>query len=527
MKRKIFAILVSVLILIAGTVIADSITLPQKMYNQLLIGSGLKGSFVITAEGDRFDTPFINQIKDAEFLIRGIKSGKDIHGYVFQKGNDDQQTAVNEIYKKDGIFYFRSDMVQGTTLAFPTLSQYLEILFPSGSDNVSSSGFVSKLISMPREDREETLDPVLNRYQKELEMWLSNFTVQGEAVKLENGLSALDLSYSIPMSKVNEEIVHLISEFTEDAELNESLKNIMTDQERELYLNGNLLYYYQAALNSINQDRSVRMDKRVSVMGELLRFRMELPLEEQITGYHTFSMEMIDQLTVYTLTGSGKTLLIALPETDIFKQSSYNQSVWFACISAGNETEEEKSGMAYRADIQKTSETHHDDNDTSYQTDHYSIVIEQDTKYLPQDTDLTNLTESGKFMIDAELQYSSKYAQNSATYLNIKAEITEGDSFLRIDGNVHSAKPWLFMPFELIDPVYTGTEKKEVLEPYMTDWISNAASIIQHNGQDEPAQAGTDIQAESASAEKTENPNAEGTQMTEAETVPLDEAGHE
>ena len=117
MKRQFLIVLTVLLAVLTGTGCAASYTLPEKMYNQLAIGSGLKGSFMITAEGEKFDTPFMNQITDAEFDIRGIVSGKDLHYYIFQQREDEQQTAVNELYRKDGVFYFRSDMVQGKILS--------------------------------------------------------------------------------------------------------------------------------------------------------------------------------------------------------------------------------------------------------------------------------------------------------------------------------------------------------------------------------------------------------------------------
>ena len=516
MKRKIFLLLIVLLIMVIGTGFAASITLPVKMHNQLAIGSGLKGSFSITAEGERFNTPFLNQVKDAQFYVRGIQSGNDLHYYLFQKGEDELQTAVNELYRKDGVYYFRSDMVQGTILSFPTLNQYVEMLFPAESENISSSGFVSKLISLSQEEKEEKWNPVLNRYQKELELWLSQFAVQAESVKLESGLSALDFSYDIPMSRVNEQIISLFGEFASDAELTALLNNVMTDQEKELYLNGNLLYYYQEALNSLNINRSVRMSKRVSAVGELLRFKLELPFDERITGYESLSLEMVDHLTIYTLTSSDKVILLALPDTESFKQSSFSLSLWFACIHTGQKEDGKTDSIAYRADIQKKNETYKDDNDKTHETDHYHIIIEQDTKYLPEDTDISGLKKAEPIKMDADLHFSSNYAQNSPTVLEIKINVSEGDSFLRLDGTVKSAPPWLFMPFEIIDPVQTGTDKAEVLEPYMTDWISNAASIIRHNAAEE---------TETTSA--VDQTGVETDTQSQTETAPLNQTGLE
>jgi len=495
MKKKCLALLSILVILIVSTSQAASYTLPEKMYNQLAIGSGLKGSFVITAEGERYDTPFMKQITDAEFDIRGIISGKDLHYYIFQQRDDEHQTGVNELYRKDGVYFFRSDMVQGKTLEFPTLSQYLEMLFPAQGENASSSSFVSKILTLSEADRKDRWDPVLNRYQKELEMWLADFAVQADSVRLENGLSALDLSYDIPMSKVNEQILTLYSEFISDSEVMALLGTVMTEQEKDLYFNGNLLYFYQDALNSLNLNQSIRMSKRVSAMGELLRFKLELPLDERTAGFESVSVEMTDKLNIYTLRNSRKILSLTLPDTSLFTQPSYNLSVWFACIHNEKDDAGDSVNAAYRADIRKTSETYNDENEKSHETDHFRITVEQDTVYLPEDIDLSVLPEADPVQIDVDLHYSSKFAQNSATTLEIKAEMNAGNSSLHFDGKVKTAAPWLFMPFEVIDPIQTGTGKDAVLESYFIDWICNASSIIHHIEDDNHGNADSGVVA--------------------------------
>lgn len=528
MKKRLSFLIAFVLILtICHSALSANYTLPEKMYNQLSIGSGLKGSFMITSEGEKFNTPFIRQITDAEFSIRGISSGKDLHYYIFQQPEDDQQTAVNELYRKDGIYYFRSDMVQGTILAFPTLSQILDFVFPANGDNPSSSSFISSILTLPDEERKEKWDPVLNRYQKELEMWLADFTVQADSVKLDNGTSALDLSYNIPVNKINEQIITIFSEFTKDAELSELLSSIMTDTEKNIYCNENLMYFYQDALKALDLQESVMMNKRVSAMGDLLRFSVKLPLNQSITGFASICIDMVDQLTVYTLEGNEKLYSLAIPEIESFSQTSYNLSVWFACINQ-NDNESVIPDMAFRADITKTNEVHDDENEKSHETDHFHIVLERDTKYLPVNIDLAALPDAEDLILDVDLHYSSKYAQNSATTLDITADILSGDSAMHISGKLKTAAPWLFMPFDIIDPVYTNVDIKDVIEPYFTDWISNAASIIRHIS-DSPENSSESAEEKDlqADTEQKEMENAPADSSPDAETDPLHTAEDE
>ena len=527
MKKRFISVVLLLIILTTGTCHAASYTLPEKMYNQLAIGSGLKGSFSVTAEGEKFSTPFLNAVTDAEWSLRGIRSGEDLHYYVFQSNEQEEQSAFSELYRKDGVYYFRSDMVQGQILSFPVLSQFLETLFPVNGENGTTSSFISKIVTIPENVRKEKWDPVLLRYQNELEMWLADFTVTADTVKMENGLSALDFTYEIPMDNLNSMIIKLFGEFASDPEVIALLDTVMTEDEKKIYVNGNLLYFYLEALQSLQIDRPLRMSKRVSAIGDLLRFRLELPLDERTTGYRSVDIETVNQLTVITLKKTGQIMVLAFPDTEKLKQTSFEQSIWFARINA--DPEKEKENLSIRIDISKTDDVYEKEEKT-HDINHYDITISQDTAYLPEDTDLSLLPRFDQIDMSVDLNYSSKYAQNSATTLEINAEVHQSGSTMTVVGKMKTAAPWLFMPFDIIDPIQVGTEKEKVLEPYITDWISNAASIVHHNasGITEAEQANeTREQEYDDSQPSAEDSKETESQDTDAETAPLNESGDE
>ena len=522
MKKRFVCLIALMLSLVIGAGQAASYTLPEKMYNQLAIGSGLKGSFSITAEGEAFDTPFLKVITDAEFSLRGMSSGEDLHYYLFQQDGE-QQSGVTELYRREGTYYLRSDMVPDRILAFPDAARYLDSLFPSGKENTPASPFIYKIMTLPEDIRKEKWEPVLTRYGNELEMWLADFTVLAETVRMENGVSALDFTYEIPMSRVAEKIIALAGEIAADGEALELLDSVMSKEEKDLYINGNLLYYYAEALGNIDQSRCVRLNRRMSVMGEVLSSRLELPLDERSTGYTLLEIKQIGELTVYTLRKTGQVTVLALPDTEAFGKPEYEQSVWFAKA----DTEAQENNLAVRIDISRTVETHDDAEDRNHETDHYSLHIEHDSTYIPEDTDPALIPEYTATDIEIDLHYSSKYAQNSATVLEVGAEMKKGESVLKVEGKFKTAVPWLFMPFEIANPTDTGTGTGEVLLPYLTDWISNAASIIRHSDTQNSAE---EEHAEESSADQAgETAGNENDQEAnpDAESAPLEEAGDE
>lgn len=527
MKKTLFTLLALILVLATCTCQAAEYTLPEKMHNQLAIGSGLKGTFSISSEGemfnipflkDIFDTRFLRTVSDAEYNLRGILSGKDLHYYVFQSDEQDQQKALSELYRKDGIYYFRSDMVQGKILEFPVKSAYIEQFIPSGGENVSPASFISNMMTVSEQDRKEQWDPVLTRYQNELEIWLAGFAVEAETVKTENGSSALDFSYEIPMEEVNRQIVALFAEFSTDPDINTLLDSVMTQEEKALYVNENLLYYYKEALNSFDMDKKLTMKKRVSAMGEVLSFGIELPLDEKSTGYDALRIESVSGLNVYTLQNQKEVIVFGIPDQKNEQDTSYEKSIWLAKVYTDPSEKGLEENFSLRIDLKKAISVYkkgEGDDEKNHEEDQYDISLEKDLTYLPEDINPESIPEFTPVKAGINLHYSSKYAQNVATTLEVQASFIQGESTLAFTGKFKTAVPWVFMPFEIQDPIQVGTEKEKEIIPYLTDWVSNAASMISHISAEEPVQ-------EENTDDVPENAQNETGESESAETAPLE-----
>ena len=154
-------------------------------------------------------------------------------------------------------------------------------------------------------------------------------------------------------------------------------------------------------------------------------------------------------------------------------------------------------------------------------------MIRQDTTYLPETHQNDELPEWHDIEAELDLHYHSKYSQNSATTLEIKAGFRQNGSSVSIDGKVKTAAPWLFMPFEVKDPIEIGPDHPEITEGYATDWISNAASMIHHTDpsdtaeEEEPAETAAPV-SETEAGEETESDVSED---AEAAPIPEEESG--
>ena len=85
MKRRFGFVLTMIMILsLLASACAGGYTLPQKMFKQLQVGSGLTGSFVIHGNADQNSQPLLNILQNTEFEIVGIKSDGYLHYHIFQ-----------------------------------------------------------------------------------------------------------------------------------------------------------------------------------------------------------------------------------------------------------------------------------------------------------------------------------------------------------------------------------------------------------------------------------------------------------
>lgn len=541
MKKTLACFIAVILILSAGFSLAASYTLPEKMHNQLAIGSGLKGTFRITTEGVKTVFPFLNAISDAEFNLRGMSSGDDFHYYVFQTDEKENQSALSELYRTNGVCYFRSDMVQGKILALPTAESFADSLLPvKNGENPSMAPFLMKILTLSENEYEDRWKPILTRYQNELEMWLADFTVQADVVKQENGSSALVFTYEIPMDQVKQQMMKLFQEMITDPEFSDLLASVMTEDEKAVYANGTLMYYYQESLDSLDLSGEIKMNKRVSAMGEVLSSMIELPLDERTTGYQSLIIENNGSQSVFRLQNRDRTIVLAIP-SGINGSAEEKKSVWFTSVSSSDN--EAQANISVRIDIQKSSREYNDEEEKSHLEEKYEFVVRQDEEYLPEGFDKTRLPDTDEIHAELNLHYYSKFSQNSATTLEINAMATQGDLSISFEGKFKTAAPWLFMPFELIDPIQIDPANPQELMAYFADWISNAPSIIHHSEktetsssdqndttQSEPQETSgvlTDQPSE-GKEEQNDNQTSEQTEASGSETAePLDEQSRE
>ena len=212
-------------------------------------------------------------------------------------------------------------------------------------------------------------------------------------------------------------------------------------------------------------------------------------------------------------------MLLGIPEKNDTQNTSFEKDIWIAKVITDPSNREAENNYSVRINIKKTSSVYKNgegDDVKNHEEDQYDIIIENNASYLPSDIDLSVIPEFAAINANISLHYSSQYAQNKATTLEIQASIKQDNTQLQLKGKVKTAAPWIFMPFEIVNPEPVGTDIEKVFVPYFTDWVSNAASMIEHNSSMEPENESNAISAQEAPSEQ------EGSGNGNTETAPLD-----
>lgn len=253
-------------------------------------------------------------------------------------------------------------------------------------------------------------------------------------------------------------------------------------------------------------------------MGEVLSFGIELPLDEKSTGYDALRIESVSGLNVYTLQNQKEVIVFGIPDQKNEQDTSYEKSIWLAKVYTDPSEKGLEENFSLRIDLKKAISVYkkgEGDDEKNHEEDQYDISLEKDLTYLPEDINPESIPEFTPVKAGINLHYSSKYAQNVATKLEVQASFIQGESTLAFTGKFNTAVPWVFMPFEIQDPIQVGTEKEKEIIPYLTDWVSNAASMISHISAEEPVQ-------EENTDDVPENAQNETGESESAETAPLE-----
>ena len=475
MKRILTMILCLVLTVTAAAAYAADLTLPTKLERQMQHdGNGEKGSLTIYANADPEDYPLLSAIQNAKYTILRNASGDRWHIVLQQTENDEQGKEIRqfnktELYRGDDSLYFRTDFLPGEVFQIP---EDLSVIIPElagKGENPSLDSVLVSLLSINSSAKEKQ-EAAIGKYSKILEKWIEGFQGTPEQIRSEDGSIQMKLSCIVPADEVRKEIAELVTAAAADPEMNEVFGQLMTDEQKAVYLNPDLGYYYTEAMAGAVISGDVQYTRIKTALGQTVSRELVLPVNAELTGYEVLKVKSTGDRVCWTLQGDKGTVQLFLPEDieTILNGAEYQFSARYIRINSDPESED--ANLAVVAQIQKTSEVSFDpEKEKNHETITYKVRVVRDTSLLPEGTEDADIDPYDNLTAELTLHYSGKSGPNAATTLEVGLKLNQGKLDLDASGTIKTASTWPFVPF--------STEKDLKIEKLTEN--EKAAALLQ------------------------------------------------
>ena len=478
MMKKLFSIVLTILMILSflSSAFAAGYTLPEKMQRQLLVGSGLKGSFVVHGNISEEIFPFLYSIKNTEFEIRGISHEGDLHYYIYQPGENESRNALTELYKNNNSFYFRSDLLDNAVYLLPDAEHIINLYLKSEGPNPSVFLDLMKILVFNSPTNANDTDTSM--LEKQIENWITGFSPETTIQSGENGTPRLSQSFSIPVESMYNAATELVLLVSRNDPAMSYLRSILSDEQISLYFNPDLAYYYLEAMQNLDLTGEIVFMRTVSAMGEPLFTSLTLPLDASRTGFSSLTIQNDETRKSILITGPKRTFQLDMPTAFDKAENDYDHEFRLLRIDTDDSS---KRNLAIQIHLTRKHEEYDDsDESKAHESDHYTIQITRDTSWLPPEVDASLIPEMEPVEAEIDLRYSSKLQLSSPTTLEIGLSIVHGEYNFDLTGIVKTATPWEFSPFDISEATDTASFAKDNFQEIKKTWIRNASTILIH-----------------------------------------------
>ena len=479
MKRVICLLLcMSMLLAAVPALAAISYTLPEKMEKQLSIGSGLKGTFSLHGEGNDPLILSLSFLQDTEFQIRSLLSGNDLLCSVYQTVDGDEQRALTELYRTGNQFYLRSSLLSEDIYKFPGMEEIADALRKTDKENPPFASALIRWLQLDEGERVRLLEPVTDMLGREMEIWLAHYADVSEVRTLENGISAVDLSYHIPSDDLKTEIINLLGMLLQDSQGQALIDSVLNDEQKKIYANPGLNYFYKDALDALDDSFDIQYTRTVSTLGETVSSLLELPLDEERVGFSSLEIEENNGMVSYTLRNE-EGFISLIHEREIILTQSDDFSVWL--YMRRSEDDKEYDAHALRIEIHHQTELSSDEENRNHQTDRWLFRTEKDLSRLPEEEkeNTAQYPDEPPIILDATMHYYSRNSQSSPTNLDIQVLLEKQDLSLSLSAKLKTASPWEFHPFDTNGAIEWLSLSEDARILKLTEGLSQAMEQIQ------------------------------------------------
>ena len=481
MKKLISLVLASILTLFAATAFAVEYTLPEKLQRQIEFGNGLKGTLQVSVEGNGEWVKLFSSMNGAEIQLRGIHKD-DSFQYQAYALNGEEQVGLTQLYGDNQTVYLRSELLPDTLLSLSTGGDIVNRLLGGGEDeNPTWYSAALNLLTVPATSWEEKWLPVLDKYDGMLEMWLNDFAAEPVVNREKDSASTMTIRYDIPMKDAKAQTKALLEQFLQDEELLTLLRAQTTPAQQAIYLNPNLMFYYEQVIDSFELEGAVSLERELTTKGEMNSTTITLPLPENAEGWEQVTLEQQKDTNTVTLDGGKASVTLSLE-----KAFSTGESVAYRGSLRIVPAEEDARALAVAFTATSIHSNTVDDDTRRHDVTTWSISIQPDA----EEADEENIISFEPISLDARIHLHSKQANLNATTLAVDctAQLPGGTADVAFE--IKTASPWVLETLPTAGAVSMETMTQEERIQALTDIALNGlVSLAAMNAVELPDEA--------------------------------------
>lgn len=471
MKKACAIILILVQLAVICFASAASYTLSEKMGKQIEVGSGLKGSFTIHAEGTSELVELLKNLNDREIQIRSISARDADNGltsFYVDPGDESQQGLV-EVCRKNGETFIRNDINADKVYSLGKLSLLFDLLTAEKGNNIQIWSVLKNMLDIPEEEWNTVWTTALNRYYGDLEVWLNQYALSPRVYTTDNGQNAIETKYSIEPVAIRSGIVTLISDVLEDQNLVSLLSSKMTPEHAAIYLNKDLIWFYREALEQFELNGPIIFTRKMTTKGVAIGTEIRLPLGKNPLGFNSVLLTHEDDSEKWLFEGDEVNVLI-IPGKQVSTEKNFDYTVSLI-ITPGTK----KDGFfgkygAYDCSVSCIVEESSDEEDRGHQYNHWTLALKPNASLVTENKEL--YADCTGMQLEAVLHYSGKNAQTSATTLEINGKYSYGKDSVELNAKVKTAATWNIVLFDTAKSVSVFSMTDEEIHDMLNDFLN-------------------------------------------------------
>ena len=480
--KKAVTFIISILVMFSClNAFSAEYTLPEKMKKQLEIGSGLKGSFSILTSGYEKNNPLLDALNRTEFEVRGLFTEGNLYYCIYQADDSEKQNNKTEIFSADGSFFIKTELLDNQLYVLPDLYQAADIMTLKEKETTSVTSAMIKLVEAISGTQSIEWETAIQPYRERIELWLSRFPVVTDYSTVSDGRSCLEMSYDIPYSSMVSFIQELLQVIFIDENILRLLDQVMTDEQKSLYFNPDLYYFYVEILNSFKTDENIVISKTTdSKTGKTVASHLSLPVNPDIAGFDLFTADQEDNgISTWLLKGENRLISLKMPSNPIW-DTDFEYDIQFVNLYFGSGKETPVSNaLCIRISRQSSGPISSEEDEKSHENYVYKMNIRQDPSILTENYP-ARFEDCDELNAEINLHFSGKNAQQSPTTSELDFILQIGEKEISISGKFKSAAPWVVSIPETRDGINLLETKKENQTELINHLTDNVKKLLQH-----------------------------------------------